>query len=406
MDSSFFSFGDFADMVRRRLWVILTVTVLGCVASIAFALSRTHVYQSSEVIQVVQARIDSELAPTTVGGSSARRLQSIQQRLMTRSTILEIVEKYELFADLPELKPSEKVALLRQSVEIHGVAAVREGFADDGTVSVLTFTATLGSAQQAQQVAHEFATRTIELSARSRIVQARETLGFFTEEEEKLAAELVVLDHELTAYRLDNVKSIPGSLEFRQSQFTAISESLLQIDLDLVALQRELAQLDGNQRATTVERRSREIEVHIKSLADQRRLLEARAEGMNTAVETSPQIERALAGFERHRLELQSELNVIATRRAEAEVGFKLEEQLQAEQLAVIEPAVVPDYPITPSRKKLAVVGGIASLILGFIAAFLLDLRRPVIRTATQMKKQIGFDPVVTIPFMQTKPRR
>jgi hypothetical protein len=42
--------------------------------------------------------------------------------------------------------------------------------------------------------------------------------------------------------------------------------------------------------------------------------------------------------------------------------------------------------------------------MLAFALAFMLDMRRPVIRSAAQMKREIGFGPVVSIPTLDTSP--
>ena len=89
----FFSLDDLLDTLKRRFGVIAAITILGCVASLFFALSQTHLYQSSEVIQVSRPKIDDDLARSTVDGSSARRLQLIEQQLMTRGTILDIADQ-------------------------------------------------------------------------------------------------------------------------------------------------------------------------------------------------------------------------------------------------------------------------------------------------------------------------
>lgn len=400
------SLDDLIDMIKRRFNVIAAITILGCVASLFYALSQSHLYQSSEVIQVARPKIDGELARTTVDGSSARRLQLIEQQLMTRSTILDIAEKYALFANAPDMKPSERVSRVRDAVTIRGVAAAREGFTDDGTVSVLTITATFDSPEKAQGVAHEFAQRTIALSSASRIEQARETLAFFRNEELKLQRALAELDQEVANYRRQNDMSIEGGLEFRQTQIASLSDAVLGIERERITLEQELAQLDQTQRASTLERQTREIEAQLEILADQEALLKARIETLSQALETTPQVQRDLDAFERRREKLQGELDVIAGRRAEAEVGFKLEEQNQGERLTVIEEAAFPDYPITRSRKSTAMMGGIASLILGFAVAFLMDMRHPVIRSAQQMKSRVGITPVVTIPSLEPTRRK
>jgi uncharacterized protein involved in exopolysaccharide biosynthesis len=161
-----YSLADFLDMLRRRAAVILYVVVAGSILSLWVALNQQHLYHSAEVIQVTRPTIADDLAKSTVEGSSARRMQLIEQRLMARATLLDIIDKFALYADQPSLTSTEKVVMLRQAVSITGVAAVREGFADDGTISVLTITAMMPTALQAQQVASEFGHRTIELSVR------------------------------------------------------------------------------------------------------------------------------------------------------------------------------------------------------------------------------------------------
>lgn len=402
----FFSLDEVMDLVRRRFRVIAAVTAAGCVLSLFVALQQVHLYQSSEVIQVARPMIDDELAKPTADGSAARRLQLIEQRLMTRGTVLDIAAKYDLFADRPGLTVSEKVTMIRDAISIEGVAAAREGFSDDGAMSVLTITATFDTPQKARQVAHEFAQRTLALSARSRLETARETQRFFVEEEARLAAELIALEQELTAYRRDNDLTISGGLEFRRDRIASINEALLDIERDKIALRGELTELDQGQRPATLERQAREINAQLKSLAEQQALLEGRLESLTRTIETTPRIERDLGAFERRREKLRDELDVVSARLAEAEVGFKLEKRRQGERLTVIEPAALPDFPITPSRKKLALLGGVASLVLGMLAAVLLDLRHPVIRTPAHMQSRVGIVPVVTIPPLETRRRR
>lgn len=397
----FFSIDDMLDMIRRRLRVILLVSIVGTMTVLYHAASQTHLYQSSEVLQVARPTIDNELARSTVDGSSARRLQLIEQQLMTRGTMLEVAEQFGVFDATPDMVPSERVARMRDAITITGVAAAREGFTDDGTVSVLTITATFDTPERAQGIAHEFARRTIDISAESRIAQARETLRFFSEEETKLLADLDTLEQELTAFQRDNNLAIEGGLELRQTQIASITETILTLERERIALEQELNQLDQTMRAATLERLQGELRAQIEVLDRQQALLETRQADLARSIEVSPQIERDLAAFERRRQKLQDELNVVSTRRAEAEVGFKLEEQRQGERLTVIEPAALPDYPITPSRKRTAALGTAASVFLGFLVAFLLDLRRPVIRSADQMKSRLGITPVVTIPPLE-----
>lgn len=400
-----YSLEDFIDLLRRRAWLIGTVALLGAVLSVFAALQKQHLYRSSEVLQITRPKIADDLASSTVEGSSARRLQLIQQRLMTRSNILEVIDVFGLYADLP-LSPTEQVGLFRESVNIEGIAAAREGYADDGTISVLTITAEMPTAVLAQQIAHELARRTIELSVASRIEKARETLTFFAEQEAALTAEISALDQEMARYRLDHDMALAGTAELRRGEIAAINQSLLDIARDKISIQRAADLAQDNERAATARRMLDEAREQIATLDAQRDLLAARKDELEASLETSPEVERQLGVYQRRLTRLQSELTVITSRRAEAEVGFRLESSGQSENLTVIETATVPDYPFTGSRKKIVAVGAVGSVIAALGLAFLLDLRNPVIRSAAQMKRETGLSPVVSIPVLGDDPSR
>jgi uncharacterized protein involved in exopolysaccharide biosynthesis len=400
------SLEDFLDMLRRRAGLILAVSIAGVVLSVWAALQKQHMYSASEVLQIARPKIADDLAGTTVEGSSARRLQLIQQRLMTRGTILEVIETFDLYRDMPALKPSEKVDLFRQSVRIDGVAAAREGYTDDGTISVLTITAEMPRAQQAQQIAHDLARRTIDLSVKSRIEKARETLTFIADQETALIAEVVALEAEITQFRNEFDLALPGTVDFRRDEIATINQGLLDIAREKIEVQRNADRAGENERAATARRILEEAAQQIATLDAQQLLLAERKAELEKLLETSPEVERRLGAYQRQMARLQEELTEINARRAEAEVGFRLEAAGQSENLTVIEPAMVPDYPSTGSRKTLVLMGAVASLGAGLVLAFLLDLRTPVLRSAAQMKRETGLSPVVSIPVLDTSPPR
>ena len=148
------------------------------------------------------------------------------------------------------------------------------------------------------------------------------------------------------------------------------------------------------------------MDATLESLTTQRDLLQEQRETLTASLQTSPEVERELARFERRLTQLQDQLEVITARRNEAEVGFSLESDQRGEKLITLEQAELPDYPVSLSRKKRAAVGGMASLALALIVAFLLELRRPVIRSARQMTRETGLIPVVSIPDLSPREKR
>ncbi|RBW61615.1 DUF874 domain-containing protein [Phaeobacter gallaeciensis] len=403
---SIFSLDDFLDMTRRRALLIFVVIVLGTLVSLGLALSKTHEYESAEVLQIVQPKIADDFAKSTVDGSSARRLQMIQQRLMARDMVLEIADRLGVFADQPYKRDSEKVAIIRQAVKIEGVAAARDGYTDDGTISVLTITARMPTPELAQRLAHEFGTRTIELSKQSRREKANETLAFFQAQEQTLAAEISALEDEITKYRNDNNLSLPGSVAFRREEIATINSGLLEIARERIEVERGMELVEKNERRATADRLRGDFQEKLATLDAQSELLLAKKRELEQLIESSPGIERRLASYDRRLTQLRDEMERIAGRRTDAELGLRLEDDRQAERLTVIEEAVQPDFPVTESRKKKAVVGAGLSVFVAFALAIFLDIRNPVLRSSAQVERELGFKPVVTVPYLDTSARK
>jgi len=395
------TFADFLDMVRRRAGLILLISALGCALSVLIALERPHLYRATEVIQVVQPKVAGELARSTIEGSAAQRLQSIEQRVMARDSVLEVVEIFGLYADFPEMTPGEKVDALRESASIRLTAAAGNGH--DGSVSILTVTAEMPTPGQASQIAHEFARRTIALSRDSRLEKARETLAFFTAREETLREQVERVEDQMTAFRRANDLALPGTLNFRRDEIAGLNQELLTIARERIRIERAAEQARQTERRATADRMLADTNSQIATLDAQARLLEARKAELESSIETSPQTDRQISAFESQLVRLRAELGVASARRTEAEVGYRLETQGQGEQLTVIEPAMAPDYPFTPSRKKMALAGGFASLFAALGIALALEVLNPVMRTAAHMERDLGIKPVVAVPRLRTR---
>lgn len=388
------SIEELFNLIKRRKLIIGLIFLLGSIATVFYAKSLPHVYSSSEVIQIQSPRITDELAPSTVNGSSARRMQLIEQQLMSRGPVMEIIEQHQLYDNLPNLTDTEKVALFRSGVFIEGVAAAREGFADDGTISVLRISAEAGTPEKAQAVAHELATRTIELSENVRLAATQATLDFFLNEEQVLLAEIAEFEAEFTAYRNQNENLIAGQAEFQQIEVAALNDSLNNVSQSRIAAQRELSSLAGSDDTTRIEELNRRLE----NLAEQEEFFRGRLEALQEDFFNLPEVERTVAAYERRLEQYQDQLEEITAKRSEAEIGLRLEESKQAEQLQVLETAFLPEDPVRPSRRKIAAMGVVVSLMAALGIAVLLDLLRPVIRSSAQMERELGIVPAIVIP--------
>ncbi len=93
------SFQDYLDALRRRggtaLKLAAAVFVLGLLAIFFWP----NTYRSTATILIEDPDIPPGLVPTTVTTFAARQIQYINQRVMTRTNLAQIIEKFDLYAE-------------------------------------------------------------------------------------------------------------------------------------------------------------------------------------------------------------------------------------------------------------------------------------------------------------------
>jgi len=386
--SSIRSISDALRLLRRRLWLILLVAGLGSVLSVLYALSQPKVYEATAVIQIETPQVGQEAGGRSTVSDARLRLQLIEQRLMARDHLVTMIGKHGLYADAPDLPLALKVQQLREAARIEPITVTMPGFAPGATPpSGLSVTVTLDDPDKAAVIANDFVQAVIRQNRERRLAVARETLDFYSSEEARVNAEIADLEGEIADFKRANAESLPASLAAQRDELTTLREAMLDIDRQLVTLETE-----SNRRREEVYARD------IARLTEQRDLIAGRIAAIERAIANAPRIERALGALNRELTQLQDQLSAITRARAEAEMASALENRQQQERFEVLETAIPPTTAVSASRKKIAMAGGVASLLAGLGLALVLEVLNPKLRTAAQLRDELDITPVVTIP--------
>lgn len=391
--NQFQSFDEVLSAIKRRAWIILVVTFVGCLLSLSYALSQIKIYEATAVVQIEESRVPDRLAGATADSeNAARRVKLIEQRLMARDNLLRIMEKHDLFMDDPMMSQNERVFRMREAARIEEIVNQAQSFAPGGnTPSGLLITVRLADPEKAADVANELMTSVIDQSRTRSIDRARDTLDVFLTEEARVGAEIEAIEAEIAEFKRENGDQLPTGVSDLRDQLTSLRDADLELDRQIVTLETT----SGRQR---VEVRERQIAL----LRDQKALIAERIAGIEALISGAPEVERELNGMERRLDQLQEQYSVIARRKAEAEMGQLLQDRQQTDRFEVLETALVPEFPVSRSRKKTAIMGGVASVFAGLALAFILELSNPAIRSAAQMERALGIQPVVAIPQVVT----
>jgi len=231
-------FVEFWGMFRRRFWIITLVCLIGLPVVGLYAYLKLPVYQAEAKILVESQQIPDDLARSTVTASAGERLQLIEQRLMARGNLLKLIRELGLYANRTDLTLTEKITELREATRIQPITLTgRRSRRIDAQLSAFIIRVVLDDPAKAARLANEYVTTVLDQNVRARSERARETTAFFTQEQERLNAEIIALEQEIILFKEKNRDALPGSLAFRQSELSRMAETDLELHRRLLELE-------------------------------------------------------------------------------------------------------------------------------------------------------------------------
>ena len=230
-------------MLRRRAFIIVLVASLGTIAATLFAYILLPKYEASARILVESQQIPDELVRSTVNSTANERLQLIEQRLMSRDSLVGVIEKLSLFADRDDLTLLDQIEELRTATRFDRVSL--GGGRNNSELTAFAIRVTLTDPRQAAAVANEFVSNVLQQNLKTRSDRARETLAFFEAESDRLAQALSALETQITTFKVENANDLPESLEFRRAELSRIDQSDLEIDRRLLEIEEQRGLLEA-----------------------------------------------------------------------------------------------------------------------------------------------------------------
>lgn len=225
----------YVSLFLRRLHYFLIVLTLGTVVGLTLAWMLPPVYVAEARLVVESEQIPDELAASTVQVAATEQLEIIQQRILTRDTLIEMANRLQIYAPAPghparPLQPDQIVEDLRERITIQTTGGTQSRGPVQATIVRVSFKAPTASLSAA--VTNEVVTLILREDVAMRTAVAGQTLDFFIQEVARLDRELAEQGAAILAFKEANQDALPDSLEFRRSQQAAAQERLLLIERD------------------------------------------------------------------------------------------------------------------------------------------------------------------------------
>ncbi|MBW7881844.1 MAG: hypothetical protein H3C34_04265 [Caldilineaceae bacterium] len=249
------SFQDYLDVLRRRggtaAKIALALLLVGLVAIFLWP----NRYQSTATILIEDPEIPPGLVPTTVTTMAARQVQYINQRVMTRTNLAQIIEKFDLFQEKRKYLPTLlMVPDVQKDIRINVIdAPLQQSNSRQAINQTIAFQVGFEheSPSIAQKVANELVSLYLAENVRSRTEQTAQTSQFMQAEVERLDAAVRDVESQIAVIKKDNKGALPEERAFNlqlmqraDSELTEIDRQIKEAEQSRIILDAQLAQLE------------------------------------------------------------------------------------------------------------------------------------------------------------------
>lgn len=513
---------DYIIAVRKRAKAIGIIFSIVFAITVAVAFLLPAIYKSSSTILIEQQEIPTELVMSTVTSYAAERIQTIQARVMTRTNLIRIVDKFKLYQDERKFETNQQI--IERMIEDVSLDIISAEVVDPRTgrpsSATIAFSISFQGEEPAkvQRVTNELTTLYLNENLTDRKQQASEASRFFEQEKSRLADEIKDLENRLAEFKQANADALPEQqtlnlqlLQRKESELLTIDSSLRSLDErrfylggqlaqlspgnpnvpgsaerlkvlqaeyasararyseehpdvvrlkseidslelatgssgsasalaeqlkvleaelaqtrkkytaehpDVVSLQskvdslsRELAQAKtgtsedyynaqpDNPVYITIKSQLAGVESEMNALKAQKAELQQRILKIEKSLYDSPQVEREYLVLKRDYENAVLRFQETSAKQMHADVARQLEAESKGERFTLIDPAILPEEPISPNRPALVLLGFILAVGSGLGFAIVADAISGTVRGARGVQRLLGAMPLAVIPY-------
>jgi len=228
---------------RRKRSILLPAAVIFLIAAaVAFLVPKK--YQSTTTILIEEQEVPREYVSANITTFADQRLQTINQRIMSTTRLLELIGRFGLYAEMKDRVPVDEIVTeMRKDIRFNTISAdvidPRTGRPAQATIA-FAITYEGKNPETVQRVANELASLYLQENLKTREKQSRETSKFMEEEMKAVQAQLTELDAKIASYKEKNISSLP---ELSQVNLQALD----QVERDLTRMNDQLRTLRERQ---------------------------------------------------------------------------------------------------------------------------------------------------------------
>lgn len=275
---------DYADILKRRVWLILSSAGVLLVIGVAVTFMIAPQYQSQTLILVEHQKVPDDYVKPVVEEDLSARLASMKEQILSRSRIEPIIRRFNLFAKgNPTM--DDRVAMMQKAIGVKTIPSSESSHGMPGFY--ITFTA--DNPRIAQAVCTEISSIYVNENLSARQLSAEGTTDFLKQQLAESKRSLDEQDAKLAAFQQKYFGRLPeqgpsnmNTLQALTSQLDAATQSLARTQQNVTFLQAMVAQQTRDLQNTEPAAASAVVDerrVQLRALQAQRQALQAQYTG-------------------------------------------------------------------------------------------------------------------------------
>jgi len=196
---------DYADIFRRRAWLIVACTVLILGISVGVSYTLPPQYLSQTLVLIEQQKVPENYVKPVVNEDLNARLASMREQILSRTRLEPIIVRFNLYAG-DKSSMDDRVDLTRKAIGINPIPQSPTSHGMPGFF--ITFKAR--DARTAQQVCGEITSLFVSENLSAREESAEGTTDFLKQQLADAKSNLDEQEAKLAAFEQKNLNRLPG----------------------------------------------------------------------------------------------------------------------------------------------------------------------------------------------------
>jgi succinoglycan biosynthesis transport protein ExoP len=202
--------GDLWLRIKNRRWIVIGCLIAGWIAGTALGWFIPAKYRSETVILVEQQKVPEHYVEPNVSADLQQRLQNISQRILSRTRLLSLIDKFGLYGvGDSHADPDSLVERMRKDITIELMKT--ETRRDELSSFKVSYSA--GSSKLARDVTRDLVSFFIDEDLRNRAQLSEDTTKFLSTELDDARKSLATQEDKLRQFRSRYLGELPEQLQ-------------------------------------------------------------------------------------------------------------------------------------------------------------------------------------------------